>query len=114
MLKDLRLVLIGRLAPSPRNEIAKIGLEIINRGATLFDLVIAQTRLEGTQNVERPLPQWAALIARYAEQVTDQIDRQRRRQIGNQVDLAAFLRIIEQTLDQRLDTRHQLAQRGLP
>ena len=65
-----------------------------------------QRRLERAEDRERPVAQRRALLVRHGEQVADDLDRDRAREVGDQVDLAPRARHgVEQAVDSADEAR---------
>jgi hypothetical protein len=84
---------------------AQIVLEFLDGTATGGELRLGKDRLERTENSQRPISKRLALVARHAQHVADQLDRQRGCEVGDEIDPPARLGAIEQAIDQRLDAR---------
>ena len=97
---DLRAFLLAA-----RDEIAQISLEIGDGGHAALELLPRQHRLQRAEDFQRPVAERRALVLGDAEQVADQLHRDRGGEVRDQVDRAALGRGIEQAVDQRLDAR---------
>ena len=100
----------GRFPLAARHQIAQIILELGDRGDAAVELLLGQHRLQRAEDFQRPVAQRAALVLRDAEQVADQLHRDRGGEVLDQVDRAALGRGVEQAVDQRLDARLHRAQ----
>src|SRR5262249_14206153 len=113
--QDLALV-AALLAPAPSDQIAQVGLELIDGSDAARKLLGAEHRLEGAQDRQRPAAQRAALVLRDAEHVADELYRNRGGEVLDQVDRAAVgaarQRALDQPVDQRLDARLQRRERA--
>ena len=89
----------------------QIIFEIGDRFDPAVEFLPAQHRLERAEDGERPAAQRTALILRNAQHVADELNRNGRGEIGNEIDLAARGGAFQQPVDQRLDARLQRAQR---
>ena len=96
----------------PRDLIAQEVLELGDRGDAGVELLGRERRLQRAKDAKRPVAQRPALGLRDAEQIADQLHRDRRGEILDQVDGAAFGGSVEQPVDQRLDARAHHLQRA--
>ncbi len=76
-----------------------------HRTIALLGAFRRQHRLERAQDVQRPAAQWLSLVKRNAQQVADDADRNRRREGLDQVDLAAGVHRVQQSVDERAEAR---------
>ncbi len=108
--QDLALV-VALLAHAPFDEIVQIALEVVDRRGAARELLGGQHRLERAEDRQRPVAQRPAFVGGHAQHVADELQRDRRGKIRDQVHAALRGGAIEQPVDQRLDARLQRLQR---
>ena len=101
-----------RFPHAATDQITQKGLELVDGAGATGELLGRKHRLESAEDSQRPLPQRAALVSRHAQHVADQLERNRRSKIADQVHAAAHGGAVEQLSDQRFDARLQCPERA--
>ena len=96
-------VVVARIAQTPRDQGPEIVLEFLHRVRAAGDLVGGRAGLQSAQNRERPAPERGAFGARDAQHVADQLDRQRRGEVADQVAGPPLGDGVQHLVDHRLD-----------
>ncbi len=96
---------IPRPPPPLGDQILQIGGEFLDRAIADVELRRRRRRLERPEDRQRPAAQRSALRARHAEEVADHLDRDRRREIGDDVEGLLMRDGVDEGIDQRDDSR---------
>ena len=104
--EDFRRIVVAGPQPA-RNDLAEVVLELGDCRDAGIEFLPAEHRLERAEDGERPSAQRATLILRNPQHVADKLHRNGGGEIGNEVDLAALGRALQEAVDQRLDARLQ-------
>ena len=109
--ENFRRVLVASSQPA-RDNVVEVFLEIGDRRDTGIELLTAENRFQSTKNGQRPSAQRPAFIVRDAKHLADQLDRNRRGKVGDEIDLAAAGGSFKQVVDELLDPALQRAERA--
>ena len=109
--QHLGVVVAGVVAPA-RHQAAQIVLELLDRVRAARDLLRRRPRLQPAQDRQRPAPERRPFGARDAQHVADQLDRQRRGEVADQVAFAALGDRVQHLVDHRLDPRLERPERA--
>ena len=103
---------VAGLCPAPLHQDLEIGEKILHRAVAAGEGLRRDHRLQRAQDRQRPVAQRPALVARHAEQVADHLDRNRGREILDQIDIAPGGESVEQAVDQRHQIGFHLGDRA--
>ena len=99
---------VGGLASLPLDRRVDVGDHVVGRAHHLRDLVGRRERLERRDERVRPVAQLQAVGLRHAEHLGDHRERERERQVGDHVHLAAGGGGVEHPVHERLHVGEQL------